>query len=209
MRSILVVTAAGVVAAGCATATPGPGMAFQVKREASPDSGFEEAARVSPAAGQRALLVLHPRAACSGSAREVFTSAEGAFLGAVGPGEAALLVLPAKTKTVLSFSSVELTANPGSWYAVDTIEVPPEPSGLVLSPSSSNSRHCGSGQYADVSIATKAELELKLGEDDVRWLEPRPAEGQAWLDAHRSRVKELLGTSPVRRDAVVTRVHVP
>ena len=102
-----------------------------------------------PAPGQRALLVVYPREACSGPARAVFMDAEGGFIGAVGPGEAALLSIPVKTTTVLSFSSVELTAYSGSWSAVDAIEVPQAPSGLLLSSSRFSSRECGDGQYAD------------------------------------------------------------
>lgn len=196
-----------VLIAGCAQGSPMPGMASRAKEPSRIDPRLEELARVSPAVDERALLVVHPRAACSGSARTVFVDANGRFYGSIAAGEAALLRLPLKTRKLFAFSSVEVTANPGAWSAVDEIDVPSAPSGLLVTPWGS-ARQCGSGHYASASVATKSDLEDAIADAEIQWLEPRPAEGQAWLDAHRERVGELLGRQRPDAPAVLTRLRV-
>lgn len=176
----------------------------------SPDNPlFAELARVKPAPDQRALLVVHRKTACSGSARVVLMDANGTFIGAVGPGEASLLPLPARTRTLLAVSSVEITARPGTWFALDEVTVPDAPGGLLLESTRVNARQCGKGNYADVEVATKPVLEAALAEADVRWMDPRPEEGQAWLAANRERVDELLERKKAPAPAVVSRTRVP
>jgi hypothetical protein len=157
------------------------------------DEATDEVARIDGASGQRPLLVVYPRTACSGSASTVILDDEGAFVGAIPPGGAALLGIPADARTLIAMSSIEVTAARSSWTFAQTIDVPELPSGLLLSASRFTTRECANGQYADARAATKAELEAILAEGEIVWLEPRLEEGQAWIEAHRDRVDEVLG----------------
>ena len=156
------------------------------------EPSFMELARAAPKTGHRALLVVYPRTACAGSASTVFMDEEGTFIGAVAPGTAALLDVPNGVRKVVAVSSVEVSAPLRTWSLADDVALPSPPSGLLLRARQWNGRECASGQYAAASVASKAQLEDVLGEEEIRWLEPRPQEGQAWLDAHRERVGEVL-----------------
>ena len=105
--------------------------------------------------------------------------------------------------------SVEVTAPLGVRTSVDEVILGPSPSGLVFESSRVSARQCGNGQYADASIATKAELEARLAEVEIQWVAPRPAEGQAWLESNRKRIDEVLGRQIARAPKVITRHHVP
>ncbi|MDF2694300.1 MAG: hypothetical protein K0S65_2683 [Labilithrix sp.] len=153
---------------------------------------------MEPSADHHALLVVYPRSACSGSARTLFVDAKGTFYGAVAPGEAALLSVPNATRRLLTVSSVEITSPVGTWFVYDEVRIDPPPDGVMLRALEIGSRHCGSGHYAEAAVATKSELESALAEAEIRWLEPRVRDGQAWLDARRSRVDEILGLSKAR-----------
>lgn len=191
MRALLFV-AVVLAAESCAPSALPPGMAARAPRVHEPDPSLLELARLQPSRGGRALLVVYPRTACSGSARTVFVDDRGAFLGAIGPGTAALLDVPARSRAVFALSSVEVTAPPRSWAGLEEVAVPPPPSGLLLKALRWNARECGSGHYAEVAAASRAELEAAIAESEIEWLEPRPREGQAWLDAHKKRVDEVL-----------------
>lgn len=157
------------------------------------DAELDELARAAPAENARPLLVVHRREACSGSAAAVLMGPERRFFGSVAPGEAALLTVPADLTEIEIVSAVEVTAPVRSWFISETVAVPPFPGGLLLTARRVSARECWSnGQYANVKAATKAELEGVLAEADVTWLEPRPADGQRWLDRHRARVDEIL-----------------
>lgn len=195
-------------AAGCAPPGPPPGMALQSRRPHALDTSLDELARVEPAPDQRALLVVFPKTACSASARTLFMDGNGTFYGGVGPGEAALLSVPANVKRLYVMSSIEVTADVGAWSYFDEVTIPPAPSGILLSSGRYNARTCGNGHYGDPSIATKDELEEALAEAEFQWLEPRRSEGQRWIEAHRTRVDEVLGRNAPPRGAVVTRYVV-
>lgn len=199
-----------VSAASCLPSASGtnPGMAQRPRRPYAADATLDELARLEVANGQRPLLVVYPRSACSGSAKAVFVDRSGRFLGAVGPGQAALFGVPSGGG-LLAFSSVELTSPLGRWFAIDEIEPPAPGSGLLLEAPRVSARQCGSGQYANPNVATKRELEAALAESDVEWLEPRLAEGQAWLDEHHERVDELVGRQEAKPQPIVRRVIVP
>jgi len=189
----------GLVLTLLAACTPAstPGMAPVPRRPHAQDLTLDELARVSPTLDTRPLLVVHPRAACSGSARVVFLDERGTFFGAVAPGEAALLEVPRDAAKLQVVSSVEITAPLRSWFVTGEVAVPPFPSGLVVRPRRVNAREClSTGQYADASPATRAELEAVLADAEVAWLEPRVAEGQRWIDRHRARVAEVLARGP-------------
>lgn len=191
----------GVVLAvqACGPSPVPPGMALRSPRVHAPDPSLLELARLEPGAHGRALLVVYPRTACSATARSVFVDARGTFLGALAPGTAALLRVPVNTDEIFVLSSVDVTAPPRSWAGLERAPVPPPPNGLRLEALRWSARECGSGQYAKVTVASKGELEATLAEAEIDWLEPRAREGQAWLDAHRHRVHEVLaqrGTAP-------------
>jgi hypothetical protein len=196
-----------IAAIACAPAMEG--MALQPARPHSLEPSLDELARTVVPEGKRALLVVYPRSACSGSARMVFVDDEGTFFGAVGPGQAALLTVPSRLEHVVAISNVEVTAPVGAWFYVDEVHLAPPPSGIILTAYRANARQCGSGQYAGASIATKAEMESALSEAEIQWVQPRPAEGQAWLESRRKRMDELLGRQRAQQPAVVTRRHVP
>jgi hypothetical protein len=198
------VVAALVLTLSASCALPGrppPGMREAQLRPHSADPSLVELARVDGSPNERPLLVIYPRSACSGSASGVLVDDRGHFLGAIAPGTAALLSIPADLDAITAFSSVEVTAPAGAWFATDRIAVPPLPGGLVLRSTQSSARQCNSGQYFDVTAASRGDLEEQLRESEVRWFEMRnQEEGQAWLDAHRARLHDLLGrrTGPTR-----------
>lgn len=43
----------------------------------------------------------------------------------------------------------------------------------------------------------------------ISWMEPRPREGQAWIEAHRPRVDEILGRKQRVQPIVVQRSGAP
>jgi hypothetical protein len=175
--------------AACHVGAP-PGMALSAPRPHAEDSTLVELARVE---AQRALLVVYPRDACSGSASTVLMDEHGRFLGAIAPGTAALLDVPASASTLVAVSAVEVAAPRGLPVYVDDVSVPPLPDGLLLRSTHASARQCHhNGQYADVRRATKPELEAAIANADIHWLEPRTEAGQAWLDANRTRVREIL-----------------
>ena len=190
-----------VVAFGAGCAMPGasaPGMREAQLREHPADPSLLELARVESKADERPLLVVHPRDACSGSASGVLVDEEGHYLGAIAPGTASLVTIPARLRTIHVFSSAEVTAPTGAWFSTDAVAVPAAPAGLVLRASRHSARQCGSGQYLDVTAASKEALEQELEESQVRWFVASHREGQAWLDAHRARVDEVLGRGSKR-----------
>ena len=181
------------LAAGCLPPQTTPGMSPAAPRPHDRDLSLVELARVAPALDdQRALLVVYPRDACSGSASMVLVDDGGGFLGAVGPGSAALLSIPKTTRALYAMSSVEVYAPVTTWAARFEVVLPPAPGGLVFRTRRFDARLCGNGQYADPIAASKDELEEILADADLRWLELRRDDGQAWLDAHRERVREVI-----------------
>lgn len=204
-----IVASSPLLVAGCTARTEPALMASQVPRSAASPS-FVEIARAEPPAGHRVLLVAFPRTACSGSARTVFMDEKGTFFGALAPGEATLLVVPVRLRTILAVPSVEITAPTRTRFAFDEIEVPAAPEGLLLESTSVNARQCGrTGQYAGATIASKREIETRLADVEIAWLEPRMREGQAWLDEHGARLDELLGRRPVPRPKVIHHSGIP
>lgn len=177
-----------------------PGMRDARPRPHPAAPSLIELARVEGKADERALLVVHPRTARSGSASAVVVDDQGRFLGAIAPGTASLLSVPAGARKLVVFSSVEVTAPVGAWFKTDEIAAP-LPSGLVIR---------SFNQYFEVVASSKAELEHQLGESEVRWLEASKEDGQAWLDAHRRRLDELLADPLARHGtkAVTTRVVI-
>lgn len=175
-----------------------PGMRFTTPTDHSLDPSLLELARGEPGAGERALLVVFPRTACSGSASGIVVDERGRFLGAIAPGTAALLTLPANVTTVAIFSSIEVTAPVGTWHDAKRIAVPDAASrsGIVIRSARWSARECATGQYFDLAIASKSSLEDELAESDVRWVARAGTGGQSWLDAHGARVAEVLSTPP-------------
>ena len=152
------------------------------------------------AAGKSTLL-----RACIGAIRpasgRVLVDDRGSFVGALAPGTAALLSIPAGPQRLHAFSSVEVTAAPGSWSWVDDVTVGPPASGIVLRTARVDARQCGrTGQYTQARAATRAELDEFLGEGELRWETPTRREGQAWLEAHHGRVQEILARHRVELD---------
>lgn len=189
-----------ILCSGCvpsASAGP-PGMTFASSRVHARDPSLVELARGEPAEGERVLLVVFPRSACSGSASGVVVDERGHFLGAIAPGTAALLTLPASVTDVIVFSSVEVTAPVGTWHDAKRVAVPSTATrdGIVIRSTRWSARECATGQYFDLEIATKEALETELAESDVRWITPSGGSGQTWLDAHGRRVAEVLATPP-------------
>jgi hypothetical protein len=165
----------------------------------STSASLVEVARVEPPPGHRSLLVAYPRTPCSATARTVFMDGDGTFYGAVAPGEATLLTLPVGTRTLLAVSSVEIHASPRTRLSFHEVDVPALPNALLLEGIRASARQCStSGHYASTTSVSKGEIEERLANAEIAWMEPRPREGQAWLEAHRARVDEILGRSPAR-----------
>lgn len=183
----------GSLSVACAP-TSSPGMAFAARQPHALDPSLDELARALPGEDARSLLVVHPREACSGSAAVVLLDRRGTFYGALRPGAAALLVVPAGLTRLEVLSSVEVTAPLRTSFVSSEVVVPAFPGGLLLGPKRANARECwGSGQYADARAVSKTELEEVLGETSgIAWLEPRHADGQRWLDEHRERLDEIF-----------------
>jgi hypothetical protein len=195
MRARALAAAAAVaVTTGCVGTAATPGMAGREARPHEPDPRLLELARVTAPLEHRALLVVYPRTACSGSASVVLLDEAGGFQGALSPGTAALLEVPVTARALVVVSSVEVSAPPRAWAASDEVTVPPAPDGILFRSLRWNARECGSGQYAEGQVASKDELEDAIATTEPRWLEPRRSEGQAWLAAHRARVGELLAS---------------
>jgi|GEM_PF-6312457 len=172
------------------------------------DTALEELARVEPSRDERALLVVYPKSACSSSASAVVVDGGGRFVGAVAPGTAALLNVPAAAPQLMLFPSVEVTAPVGTWHGAQRVGVPPLPSGLLVRAKRLTGRECDLASYFDVIAASKAEIEDELSESAVTWLAPVPSDGQAWLDAHRTRIDELLTTPPSRPPGDISHILI-
>jgi hypothetical protein len=182
-----------VLAASCAEPAPALMTPHAARDGASPS--LVEVARAEPPPGYRVVLAAYPTTACSASARMVFMDRDGTFLGALAPGEAALLTLPSHLKSLVAVSSVEITAPTRMSVVLDEIKVPAAPDAILLHAWRANARQCSrTGQYASASIVSKREIEERLAASEILWVEPRAREGQAWLDAHRARVDELLAS---------------
>ncbi len=192
-RGLLCAALVSALASGCTAGAAAPGMRETALRAHPEDPSLLELARAPGKEDERALLVIYPRSACSGSASGVLVDDRGHFLGAIAPGTASLLSISSRLRHVHVFSSAEVAAPVGAWFASDLVRLPEAPSGLVLRSSRHSTRECGNGQYFDVVSASKAELEHELEEAPVRWFVIGEGEGQAWLDAHRARVDEVLG----------------
>lgn len=192
-RSALVLVMLALVS-GCVNGSGPPGMRSIAPRMHDVDASLIELARVDPEANERPLLVVYPRSACSANASGVIVDDGGHFLGSVAPGSAALLAVPVRARAVTIFSSVEVTAPVGTWHESKRVVLPSAPNGIVLRSSRYTARDCGPGPYFDVELATKDGLESELAENDVQWLVPSRADGQAWLDAHGRRITEILST---------------
>ena len=175
-----------------------PGMRFTSPREHDRDPSLVELARGEPSEGERALLVLFPRTACSGSASGVVVDERGHFLGAIAPGTAALLTVPASVTSVAIFSSVEVTAPVGTWHDAKRIALPSTASrsGIAIRSTRFSARECATGQSFEIEIVSKDALENELAESDVRWVAPAGTDGQSWLNRHGTRVAEVLSTPP-------------
>lgn len=179
-------------AQGCAASGTLPGMVEASPRLHDREPSLVELARAAPPSDHRVLLVVYPRTACSASASTIFMDRAGTFIGAVAPGTAALLSVPKRLRTLVAVSSVEVSAPLHTWSSIEETPVPPAPAALVLRARQWSARECASGQYTQIAVATKDEVERTLADEDIRWLEARPRAGQAWLDAHRERVAEVL-----------------
>jgi hypothetical protein len=124
---------------------------------------------------------------------------DGRFYGAVAPGEATLLTLPVDTRTLLAVSSVEIDAPPRTRLSFHEFDVPALPDALLLEGIRGSARQCStSGHYASTTSVSKLAIEERLADTEIAWMEPRPREGQAWLEAHRARVDEILGRKRAR-----------
>ncbi|MBX3187490.1 MAG: hypothetical protein KF819_10770 [Labilithrix sp.] len=205
MRFVIALAVCALV--GCMPAQRTPGMIATTPRAHAIEPSLDELARADGETERRALLVVYPTSACSGSASTVLADEEGNFLAAVPPGSASLVSIPARTRALITFSSIEVTAPRASWTASADVVVPPSPDGIILVAARVSARECSNGQYADARPATKAELEATLAESEITWLEPRREEGQAWLDAHADRVAEVLGTSKKAAPIVFARLR--
>jgi hypothetical protein len=189
-------------------------MKMQAPRPVPSSAALDEVARVEPARGEHAMLVVFPKDACSGSTPTIFTDPAGRFLGAVAPGDAAFLAVPDTLAQLLAFSAVDVSAPEGVWYHVDEVTRPSSvdlTAGLLLRSAWNpvGRGECGGGSYAVVRIATRTELDRALVEQPARWLSVDADEGQAWLDQHKPRVDELLGRTRRPEPRVVTRTSVP
>lgn len=208
MRALLGVMLLSLLSHGCAPTTPAM-MAPQSPRPAASPSHVE-VARVEPPPGHRSLLVAYPRTACAGSARTVLIDAEGKYFGAVAPGEATLLIIPLSIGTLFAVSSVEIHAPMGTRFVFEEVDVSRVPDALLLEGIRASARQCStSGHYANAEAVTKREIEDRLAEEEITWMAPRPREGQAWIEAHRPRVDEILGRKPIVRPVVVQRSGRP
>src|SRR6185295_17869229 len=181
VRRVLRWVVGGAVLVGCASSAPAPAPGPPVV-----------VAHAEPPPGYRVLLVAYPRTACSGSARTVLMDERGTYFGAVGPGEASLITLPVGMRTIVAVSAVEIVAPPRTHFPYDEIDVPPAPSAVLLESTRVSARQCSkTGQYASATSVSKHEIEERLADAEITWLEPQLREGQAWLDEHRARVDEM------------------
>ncbi len=187
--------------AGCVAPADAPGMVARAPTVHTEDGRYLELARTAPRSeSTRVLLVVFPRSACSGSASTVLVDRDGRFVGAVAPGTATLLELPSATASLVAVSSVELEAPVGMSSFVDEVPLPAAPGGLLLESWRWSTRTCGtSGHYADVRAATKEELEVALGEHELRWLSSGQDVGDAWLEERSERLSEVLATERARQ----------
>lgn len=194
---LLAALAAACVAPKPAWMTPQAPRSPSTSSASSTSAALVEVAHAEPPPGHRVLLVAYPKTACSGSASTVLMDETGRFIGALAPGEGTLLVLPEHMRTVMAVSSVEIAMPFRTRFSFNEITVPAPPDAILLEASRVNARQCSrTGQYASASIVPKGEIEARLADEEIVWLEPRLREGQAWLDAHRERVDELLGRKP-------------
>lgn len=207
MRRLLVVASLATVLAGCGVRTP-QGMNVTTPRVSADDDALMELARATPTEGERVLLVVYPRDACTGSTSAVIVDERGRFLGAVAPETAALVRVPREGR-LLAFSSIDVTASDRSEPLVQEIDPRAVTDGFVFRTLRGRTmRHCTTGQYMEALFASKSELEAVIAEKEYVFLEPDSAAGQAWLDAHRARVDRIIGLAPAPRHLANTRARV-
>jgi hypothetical protein len=191
MRALVLAMTSSLSFFAC-VAPPPPVMAPQSARAAASPL-LVEVAHAEPPLGHRTLLVAYPRTPCAGSARTVLMDESGKYFAAVAPGEATLLTLPERTRMLIAVSSVEIYAPKGTRYVFEEVDVPAAPGAILLEGLRGDARSCRtSGHYASATSVSKREIEDRLAEAEIAWMEPRPREGQAWLDAHRPRLDEIL-----------------
>lgn len=189
------IVSALVFAQACLPPAVQPGTAEVTPRFHDEEPTLIELARVPGEADRRALLVVYPRAVCSGWTNIVLVDERGEFVGAVSPGTASLVSVRAGDRSLYAIPSIEITSPVRASAVFSKVAVPPLPAGIVFRSRAWSIYECGTSEYADAEIATKSELEELLDEEDLRWLEPRRHEGQAWLDAHGERMREVLARS--------------
>jgi hypothetical protein len=191
-----VMVASVAVLAGACSAPSAPGMVLV------PYSGTSS--------GPGSMLVAFPTTACTGTASAVFLDEKGAFVGAVAPGTATYLAFPEEATHLFVVSSPDVTAPKGTWFRRHEVKRPPErvEAGLVIEVPRVDAKNCyrnamPAPTLVTYEVATRATKDLK-------WLDVRQEEGTRWLDEHRPRVTELLGTvPPPPPPAVTTTTHVP
>ncbi len=148
------------------------------------------------ASGPGSMLVAFPATPCSGTDSAVFLDDHGAFVAAVAPGTATYLAFPESATRLYLFSSHDINAEPGAWFARHVVARPPErvEQGIIVEVARRDARNCYRFAppfprvvtYDDATRATK----------DLAWLDVRPAEGARWASEHQARIKELLEKKP-------------
>ena len=162
--------------------------------------------------GPGSMLVAFPTTACTGTASAVFLDEKGGFVGAVAPGTATYLAFPEEATRLFVVTSQDVNAAKGTWFRRHEVARPPErvEHGLLVEVARVDAKNCyrnatPAPTVVTYEVATRATKDLK-------WLDVRQEEGTRWLDEHRARVTELLGTpppSPASAPAVTTTTHVP
>jgi len=150
----------------------------------------------SSTSGPGSMLVAFPTTPCTGSDSAVFLDDHGAFVAAVAPGTATYVAFPEGATRLFVFSSHDINAEPGAWFARHEVARPPErvEQGLVVEVARRDAKNCYRFAppfprvvtYDDATRATK----------DLAWLDVRPGEGARWAAEHRARITELLEKKP-------------
>ena len=140
------------------------------------------------------MLVAFPKSTCTGSDSAVFLDEKGAFVSAVAPGTATYVAFPPGAAKLFVVSSKDVVAPPGLHFRRSEIMAPGErvDRGIVVEVPRIDGKNCYRGAIPRPTVvsyqdATRAALPLA-------WLDIQPDEGTHWLDEHRPRVTELLGT---------------